>query len=203
MRPGGFSPSYAAKPLTSRLHSVANFSLGIRPSVSREHSEFSRLRKNISSLRLCLVSTVPRGSNSNKVLTCPTTVSEILIRPGAPFDSMSAAVFTASPQISKVNFRRPTTPDMTGPVWRTHAQVERRQPHLLALRLHAGRDSLNLQRSKASIDCMPATGSGHASNRHVCVAYRLELLEPVPGYNLVKSSEILVKQPNQRNRLGD
>jgi hypothetical protein len=50
-------------------------------------------------------------------LTFPATVSEILIRPAASFASMSAAVFTASPQISKVNFRRPTTPDMTGPVW--------------------------------------------------------------------------------------
>jgi hypothetical protein len=34
-----------------------------------------------------------------------------------------APVFTASPQISKVNFRRPTTPDMTGCSWCTLEDV--------------------------------------------------------------------------------
>jgi len=43
------------------------------------------------------------------------TVSETLIRPGEPLASMSAAVFTASPQMSKVNLFLPTTPDITGP----------------------------------------------------------------------------------------
>ena len=50
-------------------------------------------------------------------MACPATVSETLMRPGMPFASISDAVFTASPQTSKVNLCLPTTPEMTGPVW--------------------------------------------------------------------------------------
>ena len=48
---------------------------------------------------------------------------------------------------------------------------------------------------------MPAAGRRHAGNRHVSVANGLDFLEPVAGYDFVKSTEILVKQPYQRDRL--
>ncbi len=83
----------------------------------------------------------------------------------------------------------------------SQTQLQRRQPHLLALRLHAGRDSLNFQRREAGVDWVLATGRGHAGNRHVGVADRLELFEPVARYDLVKRTEILVEQPDQRDGL--
>src|ERR1700722_6592827 len=60
---------------------------------------------------------VPRASNSNNAFTYPATVSEMLIWPGGQCASINEAVFTASPQISKLKRRLPTTPEMTGPVW--------------------------------------------------------------------------------------
>lgn len=56
------------------------------------------------------------GLEFEKCLDMPGNSFGNIDPPGSPFASIVAAVFTASPQMSKVNFRRPTTPDITGPV---------------------------------------------------------------------------------------
>ncbi len=81
------APSYAVaanREPPRRLYSARKLSLGNRPSALREYSAFRRLRKNISCARSCLASMGPRGSSSNSSWTCSATISETLIRPGAP-----------------------------------------------------------------------------------------------------------------------
>ena len=48
---------------------------------------------------------------------------------------------------------------------------------------------------------MPAIALGHAANRHIGVADRLELLQSVAGDDVVKRGEILIEKTNKRRRL--
>ena len=48
---------------------------------------------------------------------------------------------------------------------------------------------------------MSAIGGRHTSNRHVGVANRLELLEPMAGHNVIEGREVLVKKIDQRRGL--
>ena len=103
----------------------------------------------------------PRGSSSNRAFACPATVSETLIRPGGPYASINDAVFTASPQISKVKRRLPITPEMTRAGVNADPQFQRRQSQFLVVpRFHPRDGRLHLQRRKAGVDRMPATVSG-------------------------------------------
>ena len=86
---------------------------------------------------------------------------------------MSAAVFTASPQMSKVNLFLPTTPDMTGPEWSPTRISSAGKPHLLAQSLHPRHHGLHFKRREAGVDSMPAVGRRHAGDRHIGVAHRL------------------------------
>ncbi len=80
-------------------------------------------------------------------------------------------------------------------------QLECRQSHLLTLRLHASRDSVDFQRREAGIDRVPSIGGRHAANSHVGVADRLELFQSMARYDLVKSRELLVQEPDERSGL--
>ena len=58
-------------------------------------------------------------------------------------------------------------------------QFQRRQSHFLVSRLDAGNRRLHFQRREAGTDRMLAIGRGQATNRHIGVADRLQLLQSV------------------------
>jgi len=61
---------------------------------------------------------------------------------------------------------------------------------------------LHLQRREASVDWMLDTGLGHAADRHVGIADRLNFLQSAAGYDVVERGEILVEKTDKRRRFG-
>ena len=56
--------------------------------------------------------------------------------------------------------------------------------------------------ARQAFDWMLETGLGHAADRHIGVADRLNFLQSAAGYDVVERGEILVEKTDKRRRFG-
>ena len=84
-------------------------------SLLAEFEERQLTIQKVGILPLPLMAWIPLGCMVNRSAMRARVASDVCILPGSPWDSMRAAVLTASPHKSYTNFLLPITPATTGP----------------------------------------------------------------------------------------